>query len=240
MTTIDVTSAAVLAAKQDVADATRILAREKLIGPFGHPSVRIPGSNLVAILGDTHFAVKLLTEVGPEDVAIIDMDGEPLDPTICGPGERFIHTEIYKARPDVNAIVHAHPANCIAFSVSNRPLQPLWHLCTEVSQGVPVHMKSIQIDTPELAADLAATMGNRPFVLLHGHGSVAVGDCMATACVRQISLERAAKLQATVDAMGGSVPIAADEIKSDGLSVGLTQEEINAQWDYWRLEISRL
>jgi hypothetical protein len=62
---------------------------------------------------------------------------------------------------------------------------------------------------------------------------------MATACVRQISLERAAKLQATVDAMGGSVPIAANEIKDDGLSVGLTQEEINAQWDYWRLEISR-
>lgn len=239
MTLTKLTSAAVQAAKQDVADATRILAREKLIGPFGHPSVRIDGTDLVAILGDTHFAVKLLTEVGPEDVAIIDMDGEPLDPSICGPGERFIHTEIYKARPDVHAVVHAHPANCIAFSVSKRPLQPLWHLCTEVSQGVPVHMKSIQIDTPELAAELADTMGASSFVLLHGHGSVAVGESMATACVRQISLERAAKLQATVDAMGESIPIAADEIKSDGLSVGLTQEEINAQWDYWRLEISR-
>lgn len=237
--TIDVNSPEVLAAKQDVADATRILAREKLIGPFGHPSARIKGTNYVAILGDTHFAVKLLTEVGPEDVAIIDMDGEPVDPRISGPGERFIHTEIYRARPDVNAVVHAHPANCIAYSVSERPLQPLWHLCTEVSQGVPVHRRSIQIDTPELARELVETMGSRPFVLLHGHGSVAVGDCMGTACVRQVSLERAAKLQATVDSIGASRPIAADEINSEGLSVGLTQEEVNAQWDYWRLETQR-
>jgi|688.fasta_scaffold17915_3 ribulose-5-phosphate 4-epimerase/fuculose-1-phosphate aldolase len=222
--------------KLEVAAATRILAREKMIGPFGHPSARIPGTDVVAILGDTHFSVKLLTEVTEDDIALIDLDGEPLNPNITGPGERFIHTQIYRARPDVSAVVHAHPVYCIAFSVVDRPLLPLWHLCTEVSQGVPVHMKSIQIDTPELADELADLLGDRAFVLLHAHGSVAVGESMATACVRSISLERSARLQSVAETLGKMTPIDAKELSAAGVSQGLTQDEINAQWDYWKLE----
>lgn len=224
------------ATKHEVAAATRILAREKMIGPFGHPSARIPGTDLVAILGDTHFSVKLLTEVTEDDIALIDLDGEPLDPEISGPGERFIHTQIYRARPDVFSVVHAHPMYCIAFSVVDRPLLPLWHLCTEVSQGVPVHMKSIQIDSPQLADELAALLGHRSFVLLHAHGSVAVGESMATACVRSISLERSARLQSIAETLGSTKPIDSRELSETGVSQGLTQAEINAQWDYWKIE----
>ena len=224
------------ATKHEVAAATRILAREKMIGPFGHPSARIQGTDLVAILGDTHFSVKLLTEVTEDDIALIDLDGEPLDPEISGPGERFIHTQIYRARPDVFSVVHAHPMYCIAFSVVDRPLLPLWHLCTEVSQGVPVHMKSIQIDSPQLADELAALLGHRSFVLLHAHGSVAVGESMATACVRSVSLERSARLQSIAETLGSTKPIDSRELSETGVSQGLTQAEINAQWDYWKIE----
>ena len=140
---------AIAVLKEKIATSTRILVRERLIGPFGHPSARIPGTDLVAVLGHTHDDVKDLAETEPSDVVVMDLDGEVVEGTMDAPGERFMHTEIYRARSDVGAVIHAHPMHCIAFSMTDAPLAPIWHLCTLFADGVPVHDSAVQIDNPE-------------------------------------------------------------------------------------------
>ena len=152
---------AIAVLKEKIATSTRILVRERLIGPFGHPSARIPGTDLVAVLGHTHDDVKDLAETEPSDVVVMDLDGEVVDGSMDAPGERFMHTEIYRARSDVGAVIHAHPMHCIAFSMTDVPLAPVWHLCTLFADGVPVYDSAVQIDNPERGQAVAAAL-DRP------------------------------------------------------------------------------
>ena len=229
---------AIAAIKEKIATSTRILVRERLIGPFGHPSTRIPGTDLVAVLGHTHDDVKDLAETDTEDVVVMDLDGEVVEGTMEAPGERFMHTEIYKARPDVGAVIHAHPMHCIAFSITDVPLAPVWHLCTLFADGVPIYDSAVQIDNPERGRSVAAALGDRKGVLLKGHGLTVVGTSIEEATVSAVNLERSARLQIMAGGLGAVEAINRAELTGEMLTDGLTLEEYtHTQWDYWAMEI---
>ena len=135
-------------------------------------------------------------------------------------------------------MVHAHPMGCIAFSIAGRPILPIWNLCTQFADGIPVYESSVQIDTPELGRDLAAVLGGHAAALLKGHGAVVTGSSIEEATVSAVNLERSARLQLAVEGIGPPRAIPGSELNDESLTVGLSRREyVDAQWDYWATEV---
>ena len=125
--------------------------------------------------------------VTPDDIMEFDLDGNALDPrgrTLYT--ERFIHSEIYKADPAVNAIVHSHSPSIIPFGATAVPLRPIYHMSSFLGAGVPIFeireaggpATDMLIRSPELGAALARRLGHSAVVLMRGHGDVVVGDSL--------------------------------------------------------------
>jgi ribulose-5-phosphate 4-epimerase/fuculose-1-phosphate aldolase len=119
----------------DVVAANRILARERVLDAFGHVSVRRPGSATRFFLARS-VAPELVTAA---DVLEYDLDANAIDARGgASYRERFIHSEIYRARPDVSAVVHCHTASLIPFGVTGVPLRPVYHQSAFVADGIPL------------------------------------------------------------------------------------------------------
>lgn len=189
--------------------ANHILAHYGLLDAFGHVSVRHnrnPNRYLLA----WHVAPALVTA---NDILEYDLDSNPIPATRQDLyRERFIHGEIYKARPDVRAVVHSHSPAVIPFSVSSVPLRPVFHMAAFVVQGVPVFdtrvvpgPKRALIESAEAGSLLAKTLGDHPAALILGHGTAVVGTTLRGAVGRSIYLEMSAKIQAQAIALGGQI-----------------------------------
>lgn len=189
--------------------ANHILAHYGILDAFGHVSVRHnrnPNRYLLA----WHVAPALVTAA---DILEYDLDSNPIPATHQDLyRERFIHGEIYKARPDVMAVVHSHSPAVIPFSVSSVPLRPVFHMAAFVVQGVPVFdtrvvpgPRQALIESAEAGSLLAKTLGNHPAALILGHGTAVVGTTVRGAVGRSIYLEMTAKIQAQAIALGGQI-----------------------------------
>jgi HCOMODA/2-hydroxy-3-carboxy-muconic semialdehyde decarboxylase len=126
--------------------------------------------------------------------------------------ERFIHSEIYRARDDVNAVVHCHTPSLIPFGTSTVPLRPMYHMSFFVAEGVPVFeirnfagMTDLLVRDAALGRSLAQVLGDKPAALMRGHGAVVVADTLPTVVGRSIYLDLNAQLQAQALALGGTV-----------------------------------
>jgi len=194
---------------EDLVAANHILADEGVVDGYGHVSARHdrnPGRYLLA----RDLAPALVTA---EDILEYELDSNPVDSRGRSQyRERFIHGEIYKARPDVRAIVHNHSPALIPFSLSKVPLRPVFHMAAFVVEGVPVFdaardlgIHQLLIESPQLGRALARTLGNRPAVLIRGHGTAVVGTSLPMAVGRSVYLERSARIQADAIALGGEV-----------------------------------
>ena len=128
-------SSAVAAVIDDLVAANHILAAKGILPGYGHVSVRHP-QNAQHYLMSRSLAPEIVTA---QDIVEYDLDSRPIDAK-ARPGyrERFIHGEIYKARPDVLAIVHNHSPTVIAFGIGNTPLRPVFHQAGFLLGGVPV------------------------------------------------------------------------------------------------------
>jgi HCOMODA/2-hydroxy-3-carboxy-muconic semialdehyde decarboxylase len=126
--------------------------------------------------------------------------------------ERFIHGAIYRARRDVNAVVHSHSPALIPFSVSSVPLRPVSHTAGFLADRVPVFdirkasgITDMLVSDADRARPLVEALGSQPSVLMRGHGVVVVGASLPIVVGRSIYLELNAKLQTQAIALGGSV-----------------------------------
>src|SRR5215469_15006549 len=168
----------------DLVAANRILAHEKVLDGYGHVSVRDPKDPNHYWMARS-IAPALVTAA---DIIEFDLDSNPIDAKGRGVyKERFIHGEIYKARPDVMAVVHSHSPTIVPFSVSKTPLRPILHVAGFLGMGPPVFEirdaggdTNLLVETPALGKALAAGLGKGDIVLMRGHG-----DTIATANVRQ-------------------------------------------------------
>ena len=222
----------------DLVLATRILVNEHVIDGFGHASVRDPNRS------DRYYMTSNNTVKTDEKDFIIELD---LDSNSCktdGPKpslERFIHGEIYRARPDVNAVVHTHSPSLIPFGVSKTPLQPLYHMCGFLAAGVPIfdirHLHGITnmlIQNNELGRSLASSLGKSAVVLMRGHGATIVGSSIKEAVYQAIYATINAHLQPIAMQLGEPTFLDQQEaFKTDELHHAVMERP----WNFWKSKL---
>jgi ribulose-5-phosphate 4-epimerase/fuculose-1-phosphate aldolase len=222
---------------EDLVAAYRILAEHGVIDAYGHVSVRAAGDSGRYLLARS-IAPELVTQ---GDILEYDLESNPIDPRGReSVRERFIHGEIYKARPDVNAVVHNHSPSVVPFSVTTIPMRPVFHMAAFVGQGVPNFEirdaekgTDLLVKTPYLGKALAKSLGKSPAALMRGHGSVTVGETLPRAVGRSIYLEMSARMQLQ------AIAIAGPGGKITYLDTGEIQASVPAQdygraWPMWR------
>lgn len=224
------------AAIQDLVVANRVLADLNVIDGFGHVSMRHPTDPNRYLMGRS-VAPALVTA---DDIMEYDLDSNPVEAKGRASFlERFIHGEIYKARPDVKAIVHTHSPGIIPFSVSQVPLRPVFHLGAFLAPDVPVFeirdtagASNMLVSNAQLGKALAATLGNRNVALMRGHGNVVVAATIPMAVFRAYYSNVNAQLQSQALALGGPVHYMENDESEKTLAV---IDQIHGRaWDLWK------
>jgi ribulose-5-phosphate 4-epimerase/fuculose-1-phosphate aldolase len=191
--------------REQVAWACRILALEGYADlTLGHVSARAPGDRLVYIKRKG----LSLDEVSPDDVVELNLDDDAGRDSPEMHLEAVLHTEIYLARPDVQAVVHGHPPYATALSASEAELELLTHDAVLFADGVPFFEETMELITEaEQARAVAAALGERRAVILRNHGVVTVGQSLPWAILAAVTLERAARLQSIAASLGRLRPL---------------------------------
>lgn len=228
----------------DLAAAARILAAQGVVDGFGHVSMRHPQAPGRYFMSRS-IAPALVT---PGDIIEYDLDSNPCNANGRGSFlERFIHGEIYKARPDINAVVHSHSPSVVPFGLVNVPMQAMFHNAAFIAAGVPVFDISRKFGaTDMLVSDgakgvaLARVLGKNDIALMRAHGSVACGPTLQTAVFRAVYTEVNARIQHWTMALSGGVPLAALDAEEGKLADGPNQTAGMRAWDLWRSQVRAL
>lgn len=224
----------------NLAIANRILAREGVVDAFGHVSQRSPTHNERFLIARSLAPGR----VTPADIIELDLDGVAVDPR--GPAsylERFIHAEIYRARPDVQAVIHSHSPAVLPFSVvKDVPLRCICHTAGFIGARVPVFeirdvagdATDLLIRNSRLGAALATCLGEQTLVLMRGHGSTTVGRTLAQAVFHAVYAEVNARVQYNALQLGSAVYLSALESKVATSS----DEAVHRAWDLWVSQVA--
>jgi len=173
----------------DVLFGARVLYRE-LDDIFGHVSGRIPRE--VKREGLLFTRMRIAPKpLDPDEVMEIDLTCRRVKGKQHVSGETFIHTEIYRARPDVGGVVHAHPFHAVVLSATGRQLETFHPASIAFGSGVPF-LGGNQINTEKDGHEVAEMLGQGAAILLKNHGAVTVGKDVAQAVIRMYYIERAA------------------------------------------------
>jgi ribulose-5-phosphate 4-epimerase/fuculose-1-phosphate aldolase len=209
--------------KKKVALGNRIMFYQGLADYHGHVSGRIPGTNRFFIKP----VLAPLGEIAPRHIIEVDIDEYM---AVCEqnysqagskravtklknpPRETMIHAAIYKARPDVNSVVHTHQTIATAFSVAGTPILPIYNQAAVFAPETPIFPSPRLITTVQDGAEVARTLGDRMAMLLQGHGIIMVGDSLEYATVHAIYLERTAHMQWVASSVGKPVTMPQKEI----------------------------
>ena len=187
---------------EDLVVACHICANEGVMDSFGHLSVRSAGSP------DRFFMSRALApaQVTVADIMEFDiMSGNPVDPKgRRANGERFIHSEIYKARPDVQAVIHSHSPAVLPFGIAGVSLKPVIAQAGFLPLDTPLfeireawgaaEERGMLVRSPTLAAALAQKLGNSPVVVMRGHGHCVVADSIRRATIRAVFTDMNARI----------------------------------------------
>jgi ribulose-5-phosphate 4-epimerase/fuculose-1-phosphate aldolase len=228
-----------------VAEACRVLARLDLTkGATGHVSARIPGSDRVLIRarGPGELGVRYTTE---KQIVEVGLDGKLVGASEAGleaPIEVFIHTEIYKARPEVNSVVHIHPATVVLFTICNKPLLPLFGAYDPSAlalalEGIPTFDRSILVSTPALGDALARAMGKAKTCMMRGHGITTAGATVEEAALYAIHLNELAVMNYQAHLLGEPRPISEEDLATFRTMMqrsGGPSARAGAAWRYYR------
>jgi L-ribulose-5-phosphate 4-epimerase len=168
---------------------------------WGHISARLPD-------GSGRFLMKPgcigLEELTQDNIITCNIEGERVAGDWPRHNEVYIHSEVMRARPDINAVVHTHPEYAVAFSSLGRPLAAISNDGTMFSAGVPIFAETTDLitDQPRGRA-VAKCLGSGNVVILRNHGIVAAGRSVEEAVFLAIKLERACRIQMLAEAAGG-------------------------------------
>lgn len=199
--------------KTCLAEAVRILAKgEILMLTVGHVSQLVSPDGPIVILGHAHKQGKTLSQVTVDDFVTIDMEGKLIEGNLNPPGERFIHTEIYRARPDVGCVIHAHPLASMPFGVAGVEIIPVFARAVQFGRRVPIWDYPGQIDTAGKGEELARNLGQGKALLLRGHGVVVVGKTLEETCLDAFMLEMNAEIQLKATVLGVPRPVTPEEV----------------------------
>ena len=233
----------------DLAAASRILAAQGVVDGFGHVSMRhpsAPGRYLMA----RAIAPALVT---PEDIIEYDLDSNPCNANGRNSFlERFIHGEIFKARPDIKSVVHSHSPSVVPFGLVGVSMQAMFHNAAFLAVGVPVFdirekfgATDMLVSSGPRGIALAEAMGNKDVVLMRAHGSVACGATLQTAVFRAVYTEVNARIQhwtialagSTTASLNGGAPMAVLDSEEGRLADAFNQGAGMRAWDLWRTQV---
>ncbi len=229
----------------DLVLANRMLASKELgiLDAFGHVSVRNPRD-------PNHYFISRYVSAGvvkASDIIENDLDSKP----VAGPRsdeyqEVYMHGEIYKARPDVMAVLHAHTPEILAFTESSVALRPVVNGGTFIADGFPLHdirkfdPRETIIRTPALGRSVAAALGNKPAVLLKGHGIALTDASLRLLVVRAYNLRMNARIEQQAIALGGKVTYLEDPpAPPPAPNPAGADAAYNRGWEYWKQIVPR-
>lgn len=220
----------------DLVIANHILVNEGVLDGFGHISVRhdqAPDRFLIA----RSMAPGLVTA---DDILECDVDGNVHDErgrkTYV---ERFIHSEIYRARPEVMAVVHSHSPAVIPFGVTGARLRPICHMSGFLGSEVPVfeirhtagENSDLLVRNQALGQALVKQLGNAAVALMRGHGNVVVGFSIQQVVFRAINTEKNAQLQSEAMRLGEINYLTPQEARA---TAEMNDEHLDRPWQVWK------
>lgn len=220
----------------DLVIANHILVNEGVLDGFGHISVR-HDKNPDRFLIARSMAPGLVTA---DDIVACDLDGNVHDErgrkTYV---ERFIHSEIYRCRPDVMAVIHSHSPAVIPFGVTGARLRPICHMSGFLGAQVPVfeirhtagESSDLLIRNQALGQALAKDLGNSAVALLRGHGNVVVGFSIQQVVFRAIYTESNARLQSEAMRLGEINFLTPEEAQATS---DMNDEHLGRPWEVWK------
>jgi len=203
-----------------------MLERAGIVDFNGHASIRLPDGR--GLLINSGASVRsALTEA---DIIAVDFDGRPLEGAVVPPMEFHIHSEIYRRRPDVNAVIHAHPLWSTLFSSTGKPVRPVI-MQAAVLGPIREFPAIASINTKALGEALAETIGPHRVALLKSHGSVIAAGNILEAFVLAVYLEENAERQHRAEQIGDPAVLTPAEIST--ISANLWKPNLLQKvWDY--------
>ena len=224
-----------------VATACRILAQQGLAADvLGHVSVRLDADRILLRCRGPEDRGLLFTDA--DDIRVVDLDGRgDLDGGYAIPNEFHIHTELFRARPAVQAVVHAHPRDVMiadlagvqlrqVFGAYNIPASLLANEC------VPVYPRSVLVRTPELGRAVAAAIGHSGACILRGQGIVTTGESVEQATLRALDLAELSRISTEVALLGGRPQVLPDDDRRELPDLGSSFNDLSR----WRHYAGRL
>ena len=224
----------------DLVSANHILFKEGVVDGFGHVSVRDERAPERFLLSRSLAPGR----VRARDIMEFGLDGEPLNARGRRPYlERFIHSEIYKARSDVNAVVHCHTPSLIPFADTDVPLRAMYHMAAFIADGVPVFdirqaagMTDLLVRDAKLGRALAASLGRKSAALMRHHGAVVVATSIPNVVGRSVYLDLNARVQIQTIALGGK----ATYVDPAEAKLRMTDpNEYARAWELWKRKAAR-
>ena len=227
--------------RRDLVIANRILANEGVIDAYGHVSVRHPARPDTFLLSRSR-SPEFVVE---EDIMEFSLEGGALGGDERHPYlERFIHGGLYEARPDIRAVIHAHPDAVLPYSITGIPLQAVVHDASDIGERVPVweirdkfgDETDLLVRNVEMGRDLAAAFGDtQRAVLMRGHGLAAGAPDLASVVRMAVYMVRNAHTQTIARSLGSFTPLSAGEIRArrEGASFQSSAPAMWRSWEYW-------
>jgi ribulose-5-phosphate 4-epimerase/fuculose-1-phosphate aldolase len=218
------------AIKEKMVLVCKVLQQQRVIDGYGHLTVRLADGR---ILSTPHMPPG---KVALRDLIAIDPQGKKLEGAGEPNGETPMHTSIYKARPDVQCILHYHPDEVIAVAASGQGIKVLSNSAVHFYRGTPVYDSPLLIRTDQLGDKVAATLGDKNAVLLRGHGGTVVSNNLDNLLRLGLDLVRSARLQIMAAPLGALKTHSEEECKQ--MVKGHDQPNANRRYiDYYISEL---
>jgi len=223
---------------KDLVTANHILQDQGVVDGYGHVSVRNPANT-------SHFFISRWLApdlVTVNDIVELDFDCVP----VTGDNrrlysERWIHAEIYRARPDVNSIVHTHAPTVVLMGTIGEPLLPIYHMGGFIGSGLPVFdirksfgMTSMLISDAAKGKALAQTLADKPAAFMRGHGGVTVGTNIKHSVGRSVYLQVNAEMH--LQAAGRKIQTLSPE---EARLAEAGNQDFPKDWDLWSRKVMK-
>jgi L-ribulose-5-phosphate 4-epimerase len=195
--------------KRLLTDAILMLERAEVIDFNGHFSWRIPGRDQMLI----NSGKSVRSALTVDDIVMVDFDGNLVEGDAVAPMEFWIHAEIYRHRPDVNSVVHAHPVWSTLFSMTGKLVEPVI-MQAAVLGDIQQFGKTASINNQALGQELARTLGGHRVAMLKSHGAVIAAEGILEAFVLAFYLEETAHRQYLAMQLGAPTVLNPDQVET--------------------------
>lgn len=206
--------------KQDLLAACRIIATEGLADAFAHVSARVPGTQTMAFMPPKSPAL-----MDYSDLFVVGLD-EPVP-------QSAVHQAIYRLRPDVGAVIHAHPPRCITLSLIGESVRPVHNNSVMFWQGVPLYETPGRVGGRERGDEIARALGACQALVQRGHGIIAAGRNVRDACLLTLYLEETARMLLEIAPLGRAQDIPKD-VAAQLSQAFFTEPSNQRAWEHFK------